>query len=55
LTIWGATWHDRLLGPIWEGDQIRPGAAMRLRVSTALEMSCFGAILACMVLMGAGL
>jgi uncharacterized membrane protein len=55
LTIWGATWHERLLGPIWVGDQIRPGAAKRLRVSMALEMSCFGAILACMVLMGAGL
>ena len=55
LTIWGARWHDRVVGPIWEGDQARPGVAARLRMATIIEMTCFGAILACMVLLGAGL
>ncbi|HEY7021136.1 MAG TPA: hypothetical protein VH349_08465 [Ktedonobacterales bacterium] len=55
LTIWGARWHDRVVGPIWEGDQVRPGVAARLRMATVVEMTCFGAILACMVLLGAGL
>jgi uncharacterized membrane protein len=55
LSVWGATWHDRLVGPAWEGDQIRPGAAERQRAATILEMTCFGAILVCMVLLGAGL
>jgi uncharacterized membrane protein len=55
LSLWGASWHDRLVGPAWEGDQIRPGAIERQRTATILEMTCFGAILACMVLLGAGL
>jgi uncharacterized membrane protein len=55
LSVWGATWHDRLVGPAWEGDQLRPGAIERQRAATILEMTCFGAILVCMVLMGAGL
>jgi uncharacterized membrane protein len=55
LTIWGARWHDRLVGPIWEGDQVRSGVAARRRIATIVEMTCFGAILACMVLLGAGL
>jgi uncharacterized membrane protein len=55
LTMWGARWHDRLIGPIWEGDQVRSGVATRLRAATIVEMTCFGAILACMVLLGAGL
>ncbi len=55
LTIWGASWHDRVVGPVWEQDKTRPGAAMRLRMATIVEMTCFGAILVCMVLMGAGL
>jgi uncharacterized membrane protein len=55
LSIWGATWHDRAVGPIWEADTVRPGAAMRLRTATIVEMTCFGAILVCMVLLGAGL
>jgi len=55
LSAWGARWHDRLVGPAWEGDQVRPRAIERQRAATILEMVCFGAILACMVLMGAGL
>jgi uncharacterized membrane protein len=55
LTIWGARWHDRVVGPIWEGDTVRPGVAARLRIATIVEMTCFGAILVCMVLLGAGL
>ena len=55
LTIWGARWHDRLVGPIWDGDQVRSGVAARLRTATIVEMTCFGAVLACMVLLGAGL
>jgi uncharacterized membrane protein len=55
LSVWGARWHDRVVGPAWEGDQIRPGAIEHQRAATILEMTCFGAILACMVLMGAGL
>ena len=55
LSVWGATWHDRMVGPIWEGDQARPGVATWRRTATVVEMACFGAILVCMVLMGAGL
>ena len=55
LTIWGARWHDRLVGPIWDGDQVRSGVATRLRTATIVEMTCFGAILVCMVLLGIGL
>jgi uncharacterized membrane protein len=55
LTIWGARWHDRVIGPIWEGDQAQPGVATRLRTATIIEMTCFGAILVCMVLLGVGL
>jgi uncharacterized membrane protein len=55
LTIWGARWHDRVVGPVWEADKVRSGVAMRLRVTTLIEMTCFGAILVCMVLLGAGL
>jgi uncharacterized membrane protein len=55
LTVWGARWHDRLVGPVWEGDRVQHGAAKRLRIATIIEMTCFGAILTCMVLMGAGL
>lgn len=54
LTIWGAS-HERVLGPIWEGARVRPGVASRLRASAAFELTCFGAVLACMVLMGLGL
>ncbi|HEY7094808.1 MAG TPA: hypothetical protein VH393_16620 [Ktedonobacterales bacterium] len=55
LTVWGARWHDRLVGPIWEGVRVRSGVAARLRAATTVEMTCFGAILVCMVLLGAGL
>jgi uncharacterized membrane protein len=55
LAAWGATWHDRWLGPVWDEDHIRPGAADRIRASTVFEMTGFGIILACMVLMGVGL
>ncbi len=55
LSVWGANWHTRLLGPLWEGDAIRPGAVARLRAGSAVEMSGFALILACMVLMGIGL
>src|SRR5215475_10931842 len=43
LAIWGARWHDRLVGPIWEGDQVQSGVAARLRTATIVEMTCFGA------------
>ena len=55
LMVWGANWHERWLGPVWEDDHVRPGAVARLRLGTAIEMCAFGAILACMVLMGIGL
>jgi uncharacterized membrane protein len=55
LIIWGAEFHDRAIGPIWDGDSLRAGAASRLRLGTILEMTGFGLVLACMVLMGAGL
>jgi uncharacterized membrane protein len=54
LTSWGAS-HEHVLGSIWESERVRPGAAGRLRASAAFELACFGALLACMVLMGAGL
>jgi uncharacterized membrane protein len=55
LTIWGASWHDLAVGPVWEDGATRPGVATRLRMAAFIEMTCFGAILVCMVLMGAGL
>lgn len=55
LTFWGARWHDQVIGPIWEGDGLRSGAVGRLRLGAIFEMSCFGVVLACMVLMGVGL
>ena len=55
LIIWGAGWHDRVIGPIWEGDGLSPGVVGRLRLGTLFEMTCFGLVLACMVLMGVGL
>jgi uncharacterized membrane protein len=55
LAVWGASGHDRLVGPVWEGDQVRAVAPARLRRATIIEMTCFGAILVCMVLLGAGL
>lgn len=54
LAVWGATWHTHLLGPIWEGDRVRPGAVARLRMGTVFEMTCFAAVLGCMVLMSVG-
>jgi len=52
LMVWGATWHSRILGPVWEGDAVRGAAVRRIHVGTAVEMSSFGLILTCMVLMG---
>jgi uncharacterized membrane protein len=55
LIVWGAGWHDRAVGPIWDGDGLSPGIAHRLRLSTLFEMTSFGLVLACMVLLGVGL
>jgi uncharacterized membrane protein len=55
LSIWGANWHTRWLRPVWEEDKVRPAAVRRLRAGTIFEMTCFGLVLACMVLMGSGL
>jgi uncharacterized membrane protein len=54
LSVWGATWHSRRLGPIWEGDAIRPGARERIRMGSIVELAGFGLVLACMVLMASG-
>src|SRR5690348_2318319 len=51
LMGWGATWHGRRLGPIWEGDAIRPGARARLRTGTTVELTGFALVLTCMILM----
>lgn len=55
LTVWGASAHDRWVGPVWEGDRVRPGAVHRLRAAAIFELAGFAGILACMVLMGVGL
>lgn len=55
LTVWGANWRRRWLGPIWQDDAIRPGAVTRLRAGIAVETLGFGLILVCMVLLGMGL
>ncbi len=55
LAAWGAGWHDRVVGPVWEKDRVKPGVVGRLRISAIFEMTCFGIVLACMVLMGIGL
>jgi uncharacterized membrane protein len=51
---WGATWHGRRLGPIWEGDALRPGAVQRLRAGSIFELVGFGVILILMVMMSTG-
>jgi uncharacterized membrane protein len=51
LIVWGAGWHDRVIGPVWEEDHVRPGAVSRLRIGAIFEMTGFGIVLACMVLM----
>jgi uncharacterized membrane protein len=55
LIIWGAGWHDRAIGPIWDGDGLASSVARRLRLGTLFEMTCFGLVLVGMVLLGAGL
>jgi uncharacterized membrane protein len=55
LTVWGANWHRRWLGPIWGDGAIRPSAVARLRAGIAVETLGFALILACMVLLGLGL
>ncbi len=55
LTAWGTGWHDRIIGPVWEEDRVKPGAVGRLRMGAIFEMTCFGIVLTCMVLMGVGL
>jgi uncharacterized membrane protein len=55
LIVWGAGWHDRVIGPIWDGDGLHSGVVRRLRLGTVFEMTCFGLVLACMVLLGVGL
>jgi uncharacterized membrane protein len=55
LNVWGAGLHDRVIGPIWEGDRIKPGVITRLRAGTIFELTCFALVLACMVLMHMGL
>jgi hypothetical protein len=52
LIAWGAGWHDRVIGLVWEEDRLRSGAVGRLRLGTIFEMTCFGLVLACMILMG---
>lgn len=55
LTVWGAALHDRLVGPLWTGDTLVPDAARRVRASTVFELTIFGLVLVCMVLMGVGM
>lgn len=55
LMVWGALWHKYGLEPIWKDGQVRPVVLKRLKGGFIYEMSCFGAILCCMVLMGFGL
>lgn len=55
LTIWGASVHDRVIGPVWEGDRLRPGVARRVYTGAACELTCFALVLVCMVLMAVGL
>lgn len=52
---WSGLWYGRLLGPIWEGDHVRPGAIHRIRFGTVVTLTGFALILGCMVLLGAGL
>jgi uncharacterized membrane protein len=55
VMIWSGMWYGRLLGPLWEGVHVRKGARARLRLGAVVALTGFGLILACMVLMGAGL
>jgi uncharacterized membrane protein len=52
---WSGLWYGRLLGPVWEGDLVRLDALRRIRMGTAITLTGFGIILACMVLLSAGL
>lgn len=55
IGTWSGLWYGRLLGPVWEGDRIRPGVRRRIHAGTAITLTGFGVILVCMVLMAAGL
>jgi len=55
IGTWSGLWYGRLLGPVWEGDRIRPGAPRRIRTGTAITLTGFAIILGCMVLLGVGL
>ncbi len=55
LTGWGATSHERLRELVWDGEQVRTGAVNRIRAGAVFELTGFGVILACMVLMSVGL
>lgn len=55
LTVWGAGWHDRVIGPIWEDNRIRPGVARRIYIGASCELAAFALVLVCMVLMASGL
>jgi hypothetical protein len=52
---WSGLWYGRLLGPVWEGDRIRPGVRRRIHIGTVITLTGFAVILGCMVLLGVGL
>ena len=55
LTVHGAISSKNMEERIWEGDHLRPDAARYLRNTNVFALICFGAVLACMVLMRFGM
>jgi uncharacterized membrane protein len=55
LSAYGARSGRSMAERVWDGDQLRPGAAQYVRSSSALSLVGFGVVLACMVLMRFGL
>lgn len=53
LTIMGAQ-HEKIVGPVWEGDKVKAGFASRLKTTRTIEMLVAAVVLVCMVLMKFG-
>ena len=53
LTILGAQ-HEKVVGPIWEGDKVKAGFESRLKTTRTIEILIAAAVLVCMVLMKFG-
>ena len=54
LSAWGANWHDKFVGPVWQNGQLRAEAVSRLGAARLINFLGFGVILVLMILMRFG-